>query len=129
MTPPATAEPTQYEVSCFPLDHDAHTSYALTVKYRSAGRWAITDLYGRYYDAEGQPGRRYDWLQPDLPADEQARTEEQSAEAQRRSDAWWEAHTFPRLRALQLAIDLAPLLQSMGRSVADAVAFYEELPS
>lgn len=98
-----TAEPrvTQYTVCELPEDNINHGSYALTVAYRGANRWAILH-HGFCLGADGA------WDYESIPSE--------------RRDDWLAAHRFDEETALRLAVEAAPDVTVNGisaREVAD----------
>ncbi len=101
-TPEPIVQPTEYEVNCLPEDGiDSHV-FAITVRYRGEGRWAVQQGNHACLGADGE------WADGVKPYD--------------RGDDWLAAHRFDLDTALELAKQAAPLVTVNGYTVADAMA-------
>lgn len=94
-------EATEYEISIFPLGHEARAYFAVTVEYRGPGSWAVCDK-GRCLDAEGN------WDYESSPSS--------------RKDDWLTEHRFDLNTALRLAQEAAPYLVCNRRSAIEVLA-------
>jgi hypothetical protein len=97
-TPVPHVEATRYEVSLFPIDHDARRHFTITIEWRGPDSWAVLD--GPYC-----LGRDGAWEYEPLPSN--------------RDDAWIEAHRFDLDTAQQLAKQAAPNLVVNGRTALE----------
>jgi hypothetical protein len=109
-----TRRATRYEVCCLPEDHYIADSFTVTVEYRGAGRWAVTNR-GRYLDADGQWSYPYGWDREPVTAEE--------IDAYDRGEAEWKAaHRFDEETALRLADEAAPKVTVAGLTAAQVLA-------
>lgn len=98
-------QPTEFEVNCLPEDGiDSHV-FALTVRYRGEGRWAVQRGEHACLGADGE------WANGIKPYG--------------RGDGWLAAHRFDLDTALRLAKEHAPKVTVNGFTVADALAMRE----
>lgn len=97
MTPEAQAHPTEYTVSCLPLDHPDADSFTLYVRWTGGDRWKVTTMFKDALAADGE------WDGEPLPSE--------------RTDEWLAAHRFDFDTALALAKEHAPrmTLRARGR--------------
>lgn len=104
-TPPEPrVQPTEYVVNCLPEDDwDGH-AFALTVRYRGEGRWAVQR---GEHACLGTDGEWADGVKP-----------------YGRGDDWLAAHRFDLDTALELAKAAAPLVTVNGFTVTDALAMH-----
>jgi hypothetical protein len=104
--PPAAdgpyVQPTEYEVNCLPEDGLDSYVFALTVRYRGNGRWAVQRGEHACLGADGE------WAQGVKEYD--------------RGDDWLAAHRFDHDTALRLAREHAPRVTVNGVTVTEALA-------
>jgi hypothetical protein len=89
---------TEFDVSCFPLDHEERHHFNITVEYRGRGLWAIK----HHAMCLGDDG---EWDYEPSPSN--------------REDDWLETHRFTMQDAIRLAREAAPKLQVNGWTVQD----------
>lgn len=99
-------QPTEYLVSCLPLDDITAHVFTIKVQWRASDRWAVL-LRGTW--ALGIDG---EWDYEPIPSE--------------RTDEWKAAHRFDLDTALRLAKEAAPDLTCNRWTVADALANIEE---
>lgn len=96
---------TKLDVSSFPLDHEDHGHFTVTVEYRGRGLWAVVRHGTCLNTGDG-------W-------DHEVRPSE-------REDAWIAAHRFPMQDAIRRARNVAPTLTVNGWTVDDRLLNREE---
>lgn len=100
--PEVRVQPTEYEVNCLPEDGMDSHAFAITVRYRGEGRWAVQRGEHACLGADGA------WADGVKPYG--------------RGDDWLAAHRFDLDTALELAKRAAPLVTVNRYTVADALA-------
>lgn len=98
-------QPTEYEVCCLPEDDINAFSFALTVRYRGNGRWAVQRGEHACLGTDGE------WAQGVKEYD--------------RGSAWLNNHRFDLDTALRMAREAALKVTVNGYTVADALAMYQ----
>lgn len=91
---------TAYEVSCLPQDSVNNAAWALKVKYRGHGKWAVLKL-SQCLAADGK------WDYEHIPGE--------------RSDEWLAEHRFDLDTALRLAQEAAPHVVISGMTPAQVL--------
>ncbi|MFF7190561.1 hypothetical protein ACFZAR_36325 [Streptomyces sp. NPDC008222] len=103
--PEATAQATQYVVSCVPEGHINRHHFTLNVAYRGNGSWAVIDA-PHCLSVNGT------WDFEHVPSE--------------RTDEWIADHRFDLDTALRLAKEQAPLITVNGHTVSDVLALREK---
>jgi hypothetical protein len=98
------ATPTTYTVTCLPEETPDASSWSLTVEYRGAGLWAVTQRGTYTLSTDGQ------W-----DVDPHCRNDD---------DAWRAAHRFAFAEAMDAAKKAAPHVVVNGMTPADLLAWH-----